>query len=401
MSQTVAVGTKFMLEVNAAAILSRVRAARRTSVSSLAKETGLSRQAITRSLSVLESMGMVEMTAPDRDAAPAGRPPQMVRFRAEAGHLVGVDVQPRAVRVAVSDLSGDILAESTRAIAPGAATPIAEILRSAVADALALANVAPESVWHVSAAAAGIVDPVTGHVVLSPSMPEVVGDTIVRGIRAAVDAPVYVDNDVKLATQGERGYGAPHAEDALVFVDWGERIGAGIVLRGELYRGASNDAGDLGYLDLVAAAQADLAQSDDLGPFERWVGARALSRAAADASGTGDADAYPIAEVIAAAVDGADWAVQAVRTICARFAKGIAAIRSLLDPEVVVIGGDMAALGPLLIELLDEALRAEPLAQPRIEISRLGADAIIRGALYHSLAWAERERFGGPALRLA
>lgn len=387
MEQVVAAGTKFMLEVNASAILTRLRAERRASVSALAKQTGLSRQAVSRSLAVLDSLGLVEISAPDRAAAPAGRPPQMVRFRAEAGHVMGIGVKPGHVRVMVADLAGDPLTDTT--------IPMTGSLSDAIGAALKSADIRPEDVWHVSAAAPGIVDPVTGHVTLSPSMPEIVGDTILTGIQNVVDVPVYVDNDIKLATQGERWHGAPHAEDTLVFIDWSERIGAGIVLRGHLHRGASNDAGDLGFLDLVVS---DNRSSDpDLGPFERWVGTRELLRiAAASAERT-----VTLPELVAAALAGETWALTAIRTICGRFAKGIAAIRSLLDPELIVIGGDLAEFGPVLLDSLVEALRSEALNQPRLEISALGADAIIHGAVRHSLSWVERERFDAPAMRRA
>ncbi|MCW6004159.1 ROK family transcriptional regulator [Micromonospora sp. CPCC 205371] len=386
MERTVAVGTKFMLEVNASAILTHLRSAGRASVSALAKQAGLSRQAVSRSLAVLDSMGLVEISAPDRAATPTGRPPQMVRFRAEAGHVLGVDMQPGHARIVVADLAGDITAEATVSLPRKG---LGRALTTAVGRVLDDAGLRPDDIWHVSAAAPGIVDPATGHFTLSVSMPEVVGDTILAGLRGAVEAPVYVDNDVKLATTGERWRGTPHAEDALVFIDWGERIGAGIVLHGQLFRGASNDAGDIGYLDLCApeASEGD----EDLGPFERWVGTRELLRL------TGRAATLP--QLAAAAGRGEDWAVSAIGTVGARFAKGVAAIRALLDPDVIVIGGDITQLGTGLLDAITDALRAEQLAQPRLEISALGADAIIHGAIRHSLSWVERERFDVSAIR--
>jgi predicted NBD/HSP70 family sugar kinase len=393
MARVVAVGTKFMLEVNASAILAQLRSARRASVSAIAKQAGLSRQAVTRSLAVLESMGLVEISGPDRTAAPAGRPPQIVRFRAEAGYVVGVDLKPQHVRIVVADLLGDLRSESTN---PLTRRSLAGSLTAAVTEALDRAGIGAADGWHVSAAAPGIVDPGTGHVTLSPSMPEIVGDAIVTGIRAVVAAPVYVDNDIKLATQGEQWRGTPHAEETLVFIDWGERVGAGIVLRGELHRGASNDAGDLGYLDLIVP-EPGVPGDHDLGPFERWVGTRELLRLA----GQGRTDEPTLPELVSAARRGEGWAGAAVATVCSRFAKGIAAIRSLLDPEVVVIGGDLAELGQVLIDSLVDALRSERLNQPRLEISALGADAIVHGAVRHSLSYVERERFDPAAIRRA
>jgi predicted NBD/HSP70 family sugar kinase len=385
MSGTVAVGTKFMLENNAAAILTHLRATRREPVSAIAKETGLSRQAVSRSLAMLESMGLVEISAPEKAAT--GRPPQLVRFRAEAGHLLCVDLNPGTARIVVADLAGEFVTDQT--VRLRRAGGFAGSLRKAVAEVLGDVGItAPDGIWHATASAPGIVDPVTGRVGLSPSMPEMLGDVIEAAIRAAgIVAPVHVDNDVKLATEGERWRGTPHAENSLVFVDWGERIGAGIVLRGELYRGSSNDAGDLGYLDLLAP---DAHPGDgDLGPFERWVGTRELVRLAG----------RPFGEVVVAARDGDAVVLAAVREIATRFAKGVTAIRALLDPEVIVIGGEMAELGAVLIDAVVDALAGEELNQPRLELSTLGADAIVYGAVRHSLSWVERARFAARAIR--
>jgi predicted NBD/HSP70 family sugar kinase len=385
MTRTVAVGTKFMLENNAAAILTHLRVVRRAPVSAIARETGLSRQAVTRSLAVLESMGLAEISAPDRNAAGAGRPPQMVRFRAEAGLVLGVTVNPGTARIVVADLAGEFTTDVTVPLRRSSRRALIDSLRKAIERA----GVDPAVIWHATASAPGIVDPVLGHVSLSVSMPEITGDAILAGIRAAgITAPVYVDNDVKLATEGERWRGTPHVEDSLVFVDWGERIGAGVVLRGELYRGASNDAGELGYLDLAAPRTGG---SDDLGPFERWVGTRELLRLARRP--------VDLPELAAAAGRGERWALSAVGTIARRFAKGVAAIRALIDPEVVVLGGDIVVLGEVLLDAVVAALATEELNQPRLELSTLGADAIVYGAVRHSLAWVERERFDVRAIR--
>ncbi len=180
MEPAVAVGTKFMQEVNSAAILAQLRAAGRISVSSLAQRTGLSRQAVTRSLTVLESAGYAEITGPDREASTSGRPPQMVRFRAEAGYAVGIDVNPHGIRVIVADLAGETVGDARSTLARGSGTPVGTAVRDLVADTLADIAVTPDKVWHVSVATPGIVDPVTGVVTLIPSMPEAAGSALVE-----------------------------------------------------------------------------------------------------------------------------------------------------------------------------------------------------------------------------
>ncbi|WP_216094033.1 ROK family protein, partial [Jiangella alba] len=96
--------------------------------------------------------------------------------------------------------------------------------------------------------------------------------------------------------------------------------------------------------------------------------------------------------------DGRAPAVEAMRTVAARFARGIAAVRALLDPELVIIGGPMARCGEELLVTLRAELEGETLNQPSIELSTLGGDAVVQGALHHALAIVEAERLAPSAL---
>ncbi|MET7326810.1 ROK family transcriptional regulator [Nonomuraea sp. NPDC005650] len=393
--ELVAAGTQFMREVNAAAILRRLRAEPSMSVSALAKAVGLSRQAVTRSLNALAEEGLVEFGSLDRDSNRAGRPAQLVRFRAEAGHVLGLSISPQDVRVAVSDLAGTVVANEVAQLPAGAGGEEAvETLLAAVA------RTGAAGLWFASAGTPGIVDPATGVIKLIPSMPGLAGDLLVRRLKDALDCPVYLDNDVKLATQGERWREPGRREDSLVMLHWGERVGAGIVLNGELYRGASNDAGDIGFLDLFE----DGVGKDGLGPFESAVGGAEIVRLARTAAERdGDAAFTALIEaageraldvVLDAAADGAPPALEAIDAVSRRFATGVAVIRAILDPRLVVIGGPLARCGEHLLAAVRRHLSGLPLEQPALEVSRLQDDAVVLGALRHSLDEIERTRFG-------
>jgi predicted NBD/HSP70 family sugar kinase len=400
MERLVAAGTQVMRELNTAAILRTLRAETSTSVSALAEAVGLSRQAVTRSLNALAAEGLVEFCAPERDASRAGRPAQLVRFRAEAGYLLGLSVSPQEIRVAVSDLAATETTKGVAQLDTGlSGAEAVRVLASTVIRTLASASVEPGDVWFATVGAPGIVDPAAGVIKLVPSMPGLTGDILVRRLQQLLDCPVYLDNDVKLATQAERGRGV----DSLVMVHWGERVGAGIVLNGQLYRGASNDAGDVGFLDLVADRADDTADPHGLGPFERWVGGEEIVRlATAAAERTGD-NAFverlhvtgerAFETVLDSVADGTPAALEAIDVVAGRFAKGVAAIRAILDPRLVVIGGPLARCGEPLLAAVRRRLSAEPLNQPDLQVSALGDDAVVHGALHHSLAEIERTRF--------
>ncbi|NED96226.1 ROK family protein [Phytoactinopolyspora alkaliphila] len=410
----VAAGTEFMREINASAILRRLRSERSMSVAALAEAVGLSRQAVTRSLHALAAEGIVEFTAPERRTTRMGRPAQLVRFRAEAGYVLGVSIDPQHLRVALCDLAGDVVTSEHVEFPPEVAGEEAlAALVAAVARVLETAGVPREDVWYASAGAPGIVDPAAGVIKLIPSMPGISGDILVRIIGDAVGCPVYLDNDVKLATQGELWRGVEHPQESLVVIHWGDRVGAGIVLKGELYRGASNDAGDIGFLDLLVgpgetapdpAPDTDLPRPPGLGRFEEWVGAgEIVALASAAARRLGDDDLrfrlgaggdHHVDTVIDAFTDGTPAAVAAIEVAAGRFAKGVAAIRAILDPSLIVIGGPLARCGEPLLDVIRRDLESHPLNQPALEISALGDDAVLFGALYHALAEIERAGFG-------
>ncbi|MEV4116280.1 ROK family transcriptional regulator [Nonomuraea sp. NPDC049695] len=405
MEQVVAAGTQFMREVNAAAVLRKLRAESSMSVSALAKAVGLSRQAVTRSLNALAAEGLVEFGALDRDSTRAGRPAQLVRFRAEAGHVLGLSISPQDVRVAVADLAGTVTVTDVEQLGAGrGGEQVVETLLSTVDRALRKAGITTGDLWFASVGTPGIVDPACGVIKLIPSMPGLTGDLLARRLKEALRCPVYLDNDVKLATQGERWRDAEQREDSLVMIHWGERVGAGIVLNGELYRGASNDAGDVGFLDLFTEEPAGARHPRGLGPFEDRVGGTEIVRLAAAAAGrAGDgallarieaAGEQALEAVLDAVVEGSPAALEAIDVVARRFAKGIAVIRAILDPRLMVIGGPLARCGEPLLTALRRHLSGQPLDQPALEVSALQEDAVVHGALLHSLDEIERTRFG-------
>ncbi|MEW1847326.1 ROK family transcriptional regulator [Nonomuraea angiospora] len=409
MEQVVAAGTQFMREVNAAAVLRKLRAAPPSeasmSVSALAKSVGLSRQAVTRSLNGLAAEGLVEFGPLDRDSTRAGRPAQLVRFRAEAGHVLGLSISPQDVRVALADLAGTVTASDAEQLGAGpSGDQVVETLLSTVERTLRAAGVTTGDLWFASVGTPGIVDPAAGVIRLIPSMPGLAGDLLVRRLTQALGCPVYLDNDVKLATQGERWRDAERREDSLVMIHWGERVGAGIVLNGELYRGASNDAGDVGFLDLFTDGPSAPRHPQGLGPFEDRVGGAELVRQATAAAGrAGDvallarieaAGEHALEAVLDAVADGEPAALEALDVVARRFAKGITVIRAILNPRLVVIGGPLAGCGETLLAALRRHLSGEPLDQPALEVSALQEDAVVHGALLHSLDEIERTRFG-------
>lgn len=399
----VAENLRFMRETNTAATLEHLRGNALMSVSDLAGATGLSRQAVSRSLNVLQQEGLVELLPPDRTSPRSGRPARLARFRAEAGYVVGALINPQQVRLMVADLNGTVVASALVVLSEETEVDAAvELLVQHTAQALSEAGTTPDQVRSAAIGVPGIVDPSSGVVKWSPSMSDLRAELFVQGLEGYLDCPVAVDNDMKFASKGEQWQGGWRDDGSLVVVHWGERIGAGILVDGTVYRGASNDAGNLGFLDLVIGT-GHLDTSQTLGRFEGWAGASALIHLATEElQTTGDHDrcqrlidaGHLALEEILDGVQAEEPAfVAALQQLAQRFAPGLAAIRTLLDPHLVVFSGPIAAAAESLLDALHECFADYPLELPEIRISRLGDDAVVHGAIRHCLNGLEQTRY--------
>ncbi|MDQ1006629.1 putative NBD/HSP70 family sugar kinase [Streptomyces sp. V4I23] len=399
-----ATGPHVLRQMNVAAVLAVLRddASTAAGVSAVAAATGLSRPAVTRALAELKDRGLVEFTAAGGARQP-GRPAQYARFRAEAGHVAGIDIGPHKVLVMIADLAGRVVTARDSAVDSGATGPqVFDIVRGALTAAAAEAGVPLSGLWAVSAGTPGVVDRDRGEVLLAPSIPGWAGLPAVSMLREWLHCPVSIENDVNFAVLGERWRGAAAdavaegGSDSLVFVQWGRRIGTGIFINGSPYRGSSAAAGELGFIDLVRDpdAPAGPRPADGTGPFERLVGAAAIHRLALEAGApTGDED--DIAPLFEAAAAGDPVAVAVVDRVATRFARGLAALLLVLDPGRVVIGGGVSRAGEVLLEPVRRQLRLHTLVPVTVQASVLGEQAVAYGAVRHALDAAEERMTAG------
>jgi predicted NBD/HSP70 family sugar kinase len=399
-------------QINAAAVLRAVRDHSPARVADLMNATGLSRPAVTRAVSELRDAGLIADV--DESAQPAmGRPAQWVRFRAEVGHVVGIDVGSRKVLAMVADVSGRVVASQQVAIGErGSGGRMLTSLRNAIAGALADAGLTADDVWAIVVGAPGIVDDRSGEVLLAPSIPGWAHLPVLAELRKVVSCPVLIENDVNLAVLAERWCGAAPGSDSLVFVHWGVRIGAGVIIDGKPYRGANGAAGEIGFADLFSPldTELDVASGDEagvtqdvvaaVGPFERLVGAQAiLHLASAKISSFGQpgladdphaaASEEAVVALFAAADDGDQAALEIVDRIAARFARGLAVLLTVLDPREVIIGGGVSRAGDTLLTAIERHLRPRALTWPRLALSDLGGDAVALGAVRRALDHVE------------
>ncbi|WP_034262450.1 ROK family protein [Actinospica robiniae] len=351
--------------VNELSILAVLRGQAARPLREISDTTGLSWRTTQVVAEILDEHGwLVETEADDGSGGrrAVGRPARRYRFRAEAGHVVGLDVGTHQVQVFVADLAATIVGRHRLEVSPtdDAPTRLAAVERTLL-GALADAGLEPQAVWAAAMGASGVVGP-DGTVTASALLPGWRGLNPAKALDSVLPCTVEVANDANLAALAERWRG--HRAETMIYVLAGARLGTGLVIGGQLHRGAAGAAGEIGALREIG-----------------WHDA--AERLAATALGldspTGRGNAAT--RVFQAARDEDPAALAAVDRFAADIARGVTAMVLTIDPELVVLGGGFAHAADLLVPRLAVELAATCLHTPRVEGSVLGDDAVALGAL--------------------
>jgi predicted NBD/HSP70 family sugar kinase len=388
--------------INAGAVLDSLRAVGELSVSELVTRTDLSRPTVDAAVADLVRMGVaVEANGvPEATSRPRrGRPARRYRFRAEAGHLLGIDIAEETVQVVVANLSGALVAERSRPVGLDVSRRRRlQAVRAAARAALAQAEVRPADLVAVVAGSPGTVDTATGRISFCTAIPEWSGLDLAATLRAAFDCPVLVENDANLAAIGESWRGIAHGCRDVVFFLLGARTGAGLLSDGRLLRGHDGGAGELGFLDLweesrttrgeLARNSADLV-AELLGTGGRRPSRASLRRPEDRGSLSWGVETRPL---IDGALAGDENARAGLERFVASAGYALVSMSLLLSPELFVIGGGTAADDVLvdpLRRILSRLLEGKAATPPRVEASTLGTRAVVLGAVRHGLDYVE------------
>jgi glucokinase len=195
---------------------------------------------------------------------------------------------------------------------------------------------------------------------------------------ARLDVPVAIEHDANAAALGERWRGAARDLESFAFVALGTGIGVGIVVNGQLYRGAHHAAGELG--DLVVGREYLGQERGGQGNLAQLIGGKTLRGRAKQATG----DNLSAAEVISRAEIDVELAAMADE-VDDYLAMAIIAIAALLDPEAIIVGGGTAEAGEDLLDPVRERVAREVPALPLIIASALGSEAQLYGAVFAAL----------------
>lgn len=359
----------------------------------LARVTGLSRSTVSTIVADLIEAGLAierdEKDAADQESH-AGRPPVMVSLDSTAGLAIGVDFGHRHLRVAVSDLSHTVLAETWREMdVDHSAEHGLDTAAEFVAQVLSDAGAEPARVIGVGMGLPAPIDRSSGTVQSSSILPAWVGVDAAGEASARFGLPVEVENDANLGALAELVWGAGRGKSDVAYIKVSSGIGAGLISAGRIHRGIGGTAGEIGHT--LVAVNGPVCRCGNRGCLETV----ASSRAVADllsASRREEISTRRLLELSAAGDPAAQGLIgDAGRSI----GVAVANLCNLLNPEAVVVGGDLSGAGEILLGPLRYAVRrnAIPSAIAGLEIvpGVLGERAELLGAL--ALVMHESERF--------
>lgn len=337
-------------------------------ISAIAKATELSRPTVDLALSDLTERGLVIETAQNPSSPRGGRPAREFRFAAGSGCIAAVTLTSHELSVVIADLRDQVVGESRISLADFNREPDpVECLGAAVDRTVAEFSFTADQLQLVVAGVRGVVS-ADGVVQNSGELPSLVGDEVHRRLRARFACPVLVENDANLATLAEHRNLSGPADVVGLLID--DSIGCGLVLNGELHRGAHGAAGEF-FGD---------------GRTRPWVGTNAEIRSHARKH------SLTFTDVFAAARSKRGPA----RTLVTRYAADIAElVRELLvlDPPVIVVGGEVVNAGDVFMDAFRKALAPALYSDTRIVYSDLGATCLRSGALQVAADWMDRKLF--------
>ena len=353
----------------AGTMLRHIRDGRARTHAELVELTGLSRSTVAQRVDSLLSRRLLVPSSPG--ASRGGRPPKTFAFNRDAGVVLAADLGATHSRVAVTDLAGDVLAE-TREDVPIASGPEAVLdwLEGALDGLLAGTGRSRADVQGIGVGVPGPVEFATGTPVAPPIMPGWDGYGVAAHLRERYGALVLVDNDVNIMALGEYWAGwrdTPH----LLFVKVGTGIGCGVITDGRIHRGAQGAAGDIGHIH-VAGHDDVICRCGNLGCLEAVAGGGAMAARLTELG----VPAANSRDVVRHVRDGRPEAMRLVRQAGRELGGVLATAVNFFNPGVIVIGGDISHADEHLLAGVREVVyrRSTALATRSIRIARSTLD---------------------------
>ncbi|MFE4468442.1 ROK family protein [Leifsonia sp. NPDC056824] len=345
----------------------------------LAGATGLSPATVSNIVKELATSGVLHTAQSIR----SGRRAQHVTLAHALGLVVGVHFSTRHLRVALADVANTVVAENHMPLAKDhRADNELDKVALLLNDMLDSVDASRDEVLAVGLAVPAPLDRATGTIARSGIMRGWDGVVIAEALERRVKRPVFIDNAANLTALAESRLGAGRGKRTSITLDVGDGIGAGLLLNGQLFRGTNGVAGEFGHTTI--RENGPLCRCGNRGCLEAIAGGPAVLDELRDHLGS-----LKLGDVVLQAMAGDARCIRAIADAGRHIGIATANLCNLLDPERVVVGGELARAGELLLGPMRHAVERSIIVSqdlmPDIVQGQLGVRAATLGAVVHAV----------------
>jgi predicted NBD/HSP70 family sugar kinase len=363
----------------------------------ISEYTGVSKVTVSQMLARLEERGLVAIAGEQA----GGRGPNAALYSVvpSSAYVAGLSVDFDLVSAAVADVTGRRVAEVSGN--PNGTDDPVELVRGTIEQACASAGIEVTRLSALVIGSPGVVDPRTGDPRLAVNLPAW-HEGALDALTDAWHKPVVIENDVNLAAMAERADGAAASADDFVLVWLGVGLGLATILGGRLHRGTAGAAGEIGYLPVHGAPLHTDLRHPASGGFQSLAGGNVVRELAARHGFTAPTPAEAVRAAVSAADRGdashrdashddgsSDRAEAFLGELAHRVAVGVASVCVVLDPGLVVLGGEVGrAGGTVLADRVAAAVASIWPSRPRVVPTGVPGEPVLRGAMLAAVARA-------------
>jgi predicted NBD/HSP70 family sugar kinase len=366
-------------EANRARIVEAVKKYGGLTQVELAGATGLSPATVSNIVKELSASGVL-FTSP---STRSGRRAQHVTLAHALGLVVGVHFSTRHMRIALADVAQKVLAEHHMPLARDhRADNELDKTMLLLSDMLDDLDAGMDEVLALGIALPAPLHEKTGRIARTGIMRGWDGVPVAEVMERRLKKPVFVDNAANLIALAESRLGASRGKSNSVTLDLGDGIGAGIVLNGRIFRGHNGAAGEFGHTTIIE--NGPLCRCGNRGCLEAVAGGPAILEGLPDSLRT-----LKLNDVVLRAMAGDAACSRALADAGRHIGVATANLCNLLDPERIVVAGELARAGELLLgplrHAVEHAIIVDEDMMPDIMQGQLGTRAATLGAIAYAV----------------